>query len=107
MPMRLTKSGPPAPKTPTITFTSQMEVFTLARLLAEHRGHQRDEDYFHGLIYSCLIYDHYAAANQQSSGGAGGIARAWVDLANSSEVQAAFAKVLPFSVVGPLKDIIL
>ncbi len=107
MPMRLTRSGPPAPTSPTIKFTRQAEVLTLARLIAEHRGKHRDRDYFKGLIYSCLIYDHYAAAYQASFDGHAGIGQSWIDLANTSEVQAAFAKILPWSVVVPLKTLTL
>jgi hypothetical protein len=42
--IRLTKSPPNRPKTPIITFAHQRDVQTLARLLAEHRGHHTARD---------------------------------------------------------------
>jgi hypothetical protein len=105
MPIRLKKSGVSAPASPSITFTNQEDVMTLARLLAEHRGKQTDRDYFQSLIYCCLIYDHYSVAYRTSQGGNWGIGRSWRELGDSPEVQAAYAKILPWSDVSLIRDI--
>src|SRR4051812_34915074 len=107
MPIRLKKSGLSAPPSPAITFTNQAEVMTLARLLAEHRGKQSDRDYFQALVYCCLIYDHYSAAYRTSQGANWGIGRSWRELGNSPEVQAVYAKILPWSDVSRIKEITL
>ena len=105
MAIRLTKSGPRQPSAPTITFAHQRNVQTLARLLAEHRGHHSARDRFFGLIYSFLIYDHYAEAYKAHTGSRVGIGRSWLELANDPILQAIYARVLPWHDDGQLRCI--
>jgi hypothetical protein len=94
--MRLTKSGPPAPKHPDILFMHQSDVMTHARLLAEHRGHQRFEHRWPALENSLRIFDQYALAYKTSRGLApkAPIGASWEALAEEPTVQDIFSEML-------------
>jgi hypothetical protein len=105
MPIRLTKSGPISREAPTITFAHLANVRTLARLLDEHRGHHNPRDRFHSLVYSFLIYDHYAEAYKRHTNHAGGIRASWLNLANNAIIQDIYATILHWTDQSRIGDI--
>src|SRR5947209_12230571 len=107
MTIRLTKSLPEPKQPPLFTFTSQMGIATITRLLAEHRGHHSADDRFHSLIYSCLIYDHYAQAYAVANGLPPRIGQAWTTLANEPSMAHLYQMILPWSDEGRIGDITL
>jgi hypothetical protein len=96
MVMRLGKSGPQRPTHPDITFISQGDVMTHARLLAEHRGKQRFEHFWPALENGLRIFDRYALASKlhRRLPPQAAIGQSWVDLAQEPTVQDICAKTL-------------
>ena len=95
----------PDPKSPTLTFTNQMNVATLAMLLSEHRGHHDPEARYYALLYSFLIYDNYAEEHMISRSASWGNQRCWLELARTPEVQALYAEILPWDNQGRIEEI--
>lgn len=105
MPMRLTK-GLPQPQANTFTFLKQTDISGLIRLLAEHRGHQSDKDWFYRLLYSCLIFDHYSDTYRQRHH-VRTILDGWRQLADHQDVKRIFCEIQNFTDVGRIGDISL
>jgi hypothetical protein len=105
MAMRLRKSLPQT-AAETFTFLKQTDIAGLVRLLAEHRGHHNDKDRFYRLLYSCLIYDHYADAYRQINA-SNGIAAGWYQLARHADVERLYETMHPRTDESVIGDITL
>ncbi len=102
------RSGLPQPTSQVFAFTSHNGIGTLARLLGTHRGHHSCQGRFYALLYSLLIYDHYAQAFAITKKPATnvGLRAAWIAFAKEPDVARIYKDLLySYDESQPIGDI--